>query len=143
MYDCYKFPLAVLLVKLYSDEGTLLGAQGLPWSSRRRVGAAASEVELASRAKCPVVDRETLKWAVGNAFCSLERRSRVVARLIEENRAEFGAEVREPSIDALCVAMVSLATLAKYRFESQADKCPEQFHLLLSTHCKQTFTDAR
>ena len=87
------------------------------------------------------MESSTLHWLIGRAFDSIDRRARVVERLIADHRSEFGENTREPSIDAICISMVSLAAMAKYRFESVTGRAPEQFRSLLNHYAPASFVD--
>ncbi|MHB8152485.1 MAG: hypothetical protein ACYDGW_05900 [Vulcanimicrobiaceae bacterium] len=79
--------------------------------------------------------------AIEHAFKFMERRATVIEAIIASHRREFGEQVVEPSIDAICLGMVSLAALGKYRFEAETDKYNEQFRRLLKNYCSPLFVD--
>ncbi|MHB8415753.1 MAG: hypothetical protein ACYDB1_10290 [Acidiferrobacteraceae bacterium] len=79
--------------------------------------------------------------AIERAFQFMGRRATIIEAIIASHRREFGEQAVEPSIDAICLGMVSLAALGKYRFGAETDKYGEQFRRLLKNYCSPSFED--
>ena len=82
-----------------------------------------------------------LNASINHAFEFMERRAKVIEKTIALHREVFGMAVVEPSIDAICLGMVSLAALGKYRFKAETKSYRDQFRKLLKEYCGPLFED--
>jgi hypothetical protein len=88
------------------------------------------------------MDRQFNGEDVSRAFQYMRRRAEVISGLIEGHRTAFG-NVPEPSIDAICLTMVCLAALAKFRYQGEinARQYASQFRHLLRDYGAPLFED--
>jgi hypothetical protein len=114
-----------------------------PWCAKEESAAKVSSAENRIRPGrvSDDVQGDYVNEGIDHAFGFMKRRAAVVAHLIERHQTEFGGP--ESSIDAICLSMVSLAALAKFRYQQEVGpgNYRAQFRKLLRNYGGDLFSD--